>query len=143
MYEFWERPKQSRIATSNNLVATSTSTSDGLMMTVSMAFVVDLGNETVLVSVVFHVTDFVVGLDEAVESFHVLSITGLPLALDVVVMGIVDWVVEMVMWMGLEKKCPCSFQHKKEIVIPDSLSSSPFSSMWIIRIHKILKLFGR
>lgn len=75
--------------------------SDALVVRMSMSFVVDFSVEAVLVGGVFDFANFVVGLDNAVFSLYFLAITSLPLVLDVVVLGVMDGVVEVVVRVTL------------------------------------------
>lgn len=72
------------------------------MMVMSMSFILDLRTESMLVGFIVNVAYLVIWLDNGIESFEMLSITGLPLTFNIVMFWIMDGVVEMIDWMTLE-----------------------------------------
>lgn len=83
------------------MVSSLVPTSDSLVVVVTLALVVNLGVEAVLVGGVLHVTDLMIGLHHAVKALYLFSVTGFPLLFNVVVFWIMDRVIEMVMWVTL------------------------------------------
>lgn len=74
-----------------------------LMVYVSVSFQMNFSVETrVFVSFVLHGSSLAVGLKKTVFSLDFVTITVLPLTMEVVMLGVVNFVVEFVMRVSLE-----------------------------------------